>query len=352
MRPLIFFLLTALLGVSASGQFVNGGFEDFSQLPNNIGQWSYSDAWSNAGSDISHPDYYHVDGTLGGDLPQTPVGYVLPFEGKAVMGFIAAGAQGLNRRSYLSTELANELEEGTTYQVSFSITNGVVTEGSFAGLGTSHLGMCFTIGEPVQNGQSPLDLTPQFQLQSVEYHREWKRFTFSFTSDDEYTHMTFGVFGSDQGKTITSFEPGNPSLAYYFVDDFTIEVRPTEVLESNADPRFDQLASNDDDIISPIDSYDVPEFFIPNAFTPNGDGDNDVFIPVINDISNYTFCIYSRWGELIFKTSNPGDGWDGSTIGDNEAGVGVYIWELRFTQFTDEGESYEVQQKGTVNLIR
>lgn len=347
----LFFFLTAVF--TAESQFVNGGFELNSGLPNDIGQWELVHGWGNASSDQAAPDYYHMNGTLGGDLPQTPVAFLMPYEGDAVMGFIATGTHGLNRRTYLSNELETPLEEGRVYQVSFAITNGFITEGSFSGLGTSHLGMCFTIGEPVQNGNQPMDIEPQFQLQTVEYHREWKVFTFSFTADSDFTHMTFGVFGDDAGKTITAFEPNNPTLAYYFVDDFRIEERPSGMLQETPDSKG-ELASVDDDFMAPpFPEEKTFDFFIPNAFTPNGDGDNDIFKPVLNqDLTNYVFCIYSRWGELIFKTTDPMEGWDGNTSGDNGASVGVYVWELRYDQWDEDGMPHEAQHRGMVNLIR
>lgn len=353
MRITTLFVFLLITAYNASGQFVNGGFEVNSGLPNNIGQWELVQGWSNAGSDQTNPDYYHASGDLGGDLPQTPVAFVNPFEGDAVMGFIATGTQGLNRRTYLSNELASPLEEGQSYQVSFAITNGFVTEGSFSGLGTSHLGMCFTIGEPVQNGHDPMELDPQFQLQTVEYHREWKVFTFSFTADSDFTHMTFGVFGNDAGKTITAFEPNTPTLAYYFVDDFKIEERPNGILQDSPSAKG-EVASIDDNIFAPsIPDDKTFEFFIPNAFTPNGDGDNDIFIPVLSKgLSNYVFCIYSRWGELIFKTTDTSEGWDGNTSVNEGAGVGVYVWELRYGQYDEDGVLNEAQHRGMVNLIR
>lgn len=336
---------------SAYGQFANGGFEQYTGLPNDLGLWHFCHGWGNAGSLTAHPDYYHLDGSLGGDLPQTPAAYLLPHEGRAIMGFIATGLPGTNYRTYLTTELTEELEPGASYVVSFVMTNGVVTQGSFAGLGTSHLGMCFTHGEPTQNGNTALGLTPQFVLETVEYHREWKRITFSFTADDDFTHMTFGVFGSDAGKTIEAFETNSPTLAYYFVDDFSIEFRPPGIQEAIVPSRTDSATT--DNRPKPIEgSIDPPPFFVPNAFTPNGDGDNDIFKPVINDLQGYTFCVFSRWGELIYKSQSPGEGWDGLTAGGYEAGVGLYVWELRYTALAEDGVSQEIRHTGTVNLIR
>jgi gliding motility-associated-like protein len=51
--------------------------------------------------------------------------------------------------------------------------------------------------------------------------------------------------------------------------------------------------------------------YIPTAFTPNRDGKNDVFIPIMMGIDEYNFYIYDRFGELIFETENQLEGWDG-----------------------------------------
>ena len=57
--------------------------------------------------------------------------------------------------------------------------------------------------------------------------------------------------------------------------------------------------------------------YVPNAFTPNGDGINDIFKPEMYGISNdgYEFLIFNRWGELIFNTEMKELGWDGRVNG-------------------------------------
>ena len=57
-------------------------------------------------------------------------------------------------------------------------------------------------------------------------------------------------------------------------------------------------------------------FYVPNSFTPNGDGQNDSFIPVLtagyDRSQGYEFNIFNRWGELVFSSVSPGEGWDGT----------------------------------------
>lgn len=70
-------------------------------------------------------------------------------------------------------------------------------------------------------------------------------------------------------------------------------------------------------------------FYAPNAFTPDGDGLNEIFRPYGEgiDFNQYTMEIYDRWGELIYKTSQPELGWNGTYKGA-PAPVGTYIWKI------------------------
>ncbi len=88
---------------------------------------------------------------------------------------------------------------------------------------------------------------------------------------------------------------------------------------------------------------------VPSAFTPNGDGRNDVLRPN-NAIkaNNLEFKIFNRWGQLVFQSKNWQDSWDGKLKGITQA-PGVYVWFLRYTH-ADTGK--QVFQKGTTTLIR
>lgn len=89
-------------------------------------------------------------------------------------------------------------------------------------------------------------------------------------------------------------------------------------------------------------------FYIPNAFTPNNDGRNDVFKPVIGgELQYYTFSIYNRWGEVVFKTTDISKGWDGNFKG-MQSDSNVFIWTCSYQL---EGEA-RIFDRGTVMLIR
>ena len=88
--------------------------------------------------------------------------------------------------------------------------------------------------------------------------------------------------------------------------------------------------------------------FVPNAFTPNSDGKNDVFRPVIyGNILQYDFKIFNRFGAIIFQSSNNSKGWDGRVNGAI-IGSNTFAWTLVYQL---EGQPVQ-QQKGVVMLIR
>jgi len=88
---------------------------------------------------------------------------------------------------------------------------------------------------------------------------------------------------------------------------------------------------------------------VPNAFTPNNDGLNDKFGPHnALKADNYEFKIYNRWGQLVFRSINWKDRWDG-TIKSSPQQPGVFVWMLSYTH---RDSKQQVFKKGTVTLIR
>ena len=90
-------------------------------------------------------------------------------------------------------------------------------------------------------------------------------------------------------------------------------------------------------------------FYVPSAFTPNGDGNNDVFLPkYLCLFTSYQLKVYNRWGQLVFASTNPADGWDGR-MGGSPQPPGVYVWEMAFR---DNLTGKLLRKNGTVILIR
>jgi len=91
------------------------------------------------------------------------------------------------------------------------------------------------------------------------------------------------------------------------------------------------------------------ELKMPGAFTPNGDGNNDLFrIPPSIAVKIRGFVVYNRWGGRVFMTSNPGIGWDG-TVGGKPQPAGTYAWEI---EYDDLLSGKIARASGTVLLVR
>jgi gliding motility-associated-like protein len=94
--------------------------------------------------------------------------------------------------------------------------------------------------------------------------------------------------------------------------------------------------------------YEGPKYYIPNAFTPNGDGINDIFRATPVGMANTVyFRVFNRYGELVFETNQWLKGWDGTYKGKDQPND-VYIWMISGT----DRNFNKVNEKGTVNLIR
>lgn len=89
-------------------------------------------------------------------------------------------------------------------------------------------------------------------------------------------------------------------------------------------------------------------FYIPTAFTPNSDGHNDIYKPLLfGNIKQYRFAIYDRWGMVVFQSTDPGKGWDGKISGSTRGNT-VFVWTCTYQL---EGTNIKTE-KGTVTLVK
>ena len=92
--------------------------------------------------------------------------------------------------------------------------------------------------------------------------------------------------------------------------------------------------------------------FIPNGFTPNEDGRNDEFQVYANcDIQTFRMEIYDRWGNLLFLSDNPSQGWDGTSNG-LMVNTGVYVYRIEYTAADKNGNPITSVKHGSVTLVR
>ncbi|SFH48037.1 Ig-like domain-containing protein [Pedobacter insulae] len=89
------------------------------------------------------------------------------------------------------------------------------------------------------------------------------------------------------------------------------------------------------------------DLYVPNTFTPNGDGNNDIFLAYGNTVSRYKMRVYNQWGQFVFESNSLNTGWDGTFKGSMQP-TGVYVYYIDVT-FTN-GQTKMI--KGTITLLR
>ncbi len=151
-------------------------------------------------------------------------------------------------------------------------------------------------------------------------------------------HQLFGT-----GGTVYSWTPGTP------LNNPNIQ-NPLATLQN--DTRFilrveDVIGCTGFDTVF-VKVYTGPTYYVPNAFTPNNDGRNDIFraVPVGITSTEY-FRVFNRYGQLVFETNKFLKGWNGTYLGRPQAG-GAYVWMVKGL----DRNGKTVEMKGTVILVR
>ena len=129
------------------------------------------------------------------------------------------------------------------------------------------------------------------------------------------------------------------------------EENPVHIFDRTGTNSVTLIAANGEEC---LDEYtlniEVAPFFIPNAFSPNDDGKNDVFFdgtPVM-DVTSFNMRIFNRWGEQIYETDAYTRPWDGTQRNGTPCQAGLYTYLINIVSI--KGKPYEF--KGTFNLVR
>lgn len=209
---------------------------------------------------------------------------------------------------------------------------GVTVQAQNAKLPSVNPKMSFTNteGQTVQednfNGGAPLhvvfeanpqDLGNYTPLYEWQFLRENSTTPF-LTRYERTTHYDFSESGNFRVRLLVSFVLGRDTVNYAQDEPFVLNFAESKL-----------------------------EF--PNAFTPNGDGINDIFKAKdgFQSIVNFRAVVVNRWGKQVAHWTNPAEGWDGKS-GGNEAPEGAYF--LNVTARGADGRNYNI--KKTINLLR
>ncbi|THU38153.1 T9SS type B sorting domain-containing protein [Niastella caeni] len=220
----------------------------------------------------------------------------------------------------------------------------------------------------------------KFNWKFEDGHKEWtSRFTryFNYEGNRSFTLYTL----SDKGCKDTIYRPFTIFDNKSFAGKDTIAAMGEPVqLDARGEPNMQytwtpSIGLNYSDIEKPVATLDRdqqyqlytvtdkgckkqsqifikrfagPELYVPNAFTPNNDGHNDrLRVKPIGIKSFGYFAVYNRWGQMVFRTTNYNEGWDG-TIGGKPVGTETFVYVAQAVDY--KGKT--MVRKGTVILLR
>lgn len=323
-------LIVGLLSFTSLSQNLipNGDFEEYISLPDYATQWNRCVAWTNA-SGSATPDYYHTNGSSLAQLPNTFNGIVYPYSGNAIMGLVAYSSEGGTYREYISVKLIEPMVVGETYHLSFYMTNGETTSQT---LSSDHNGIRLTVDPCVQMSSWPIiNNIPQLEIQGEVWETTWKQFSFDFVADQAYNYITFGNFYDNPSTTTTSHNSNSSGQKSYYYYDKMVLTQTSGNSNDTPDEGNEEGNSNSGNTVDPIipinpDEIGTDDIQLPNVFTPNNDGVNEVFVPIkMEGVSKASIVILNRWGQTVFESDDLMTGWDGK-----ESTTGIYYWRVDY----------------------
>jgi gliding motility-associated-like protein len=334
-------------------------------------------------------------------IPINAGGYQYPRSGIQYAGF-TMGNRPFDGYEYIEGQLNKGLTGGKKYCVTYYVSLGDSTW--FA---VSDLGAYLSVSSVCKSGTiDTLPYIPQIKNPSTNLLSDkvnWIPISGEYTAVGGEQYITIGSFDSITpyiyiGGGGTQWSNSTP-MTYYYVDDVYIQEitfahagrdtticggkvllgadntvagvsyswSPTEgVINPNAAQTYASPQTtttytltviNDsmkgcrcpDSISTDVVTIDVcPEnLFIPNAFSPNGDGQNDILLAKGINIETFYMAIYDRWGNEVFETYNINIGWDG-TYKSQPENTGTYVYYAKGTY----GDGTAFDKKGNISLVR
>lgn len=187
------------------------------------------------------------------------------------------------------------------------------------------------------------------RLENAIHVSDYPHASFTFAPDEPQNGQNVEFYNYSTGDNIStyhwSFGDGSSSVesdpvhAYRLPESDNMTVR-LEVTNMDG-------CSDDTTLVVPV--VDNFAFYVPNSFSPNEDGTNDIFLPRVNEVCYYNFSIYTRTGECIFSTNNLEQGWDGTFKG-HRMDQGVYVWMIEYAKYSNPTQ--KLLKKGQFSLIR
>lgn len=315
------FIFLSFCKINAQVNLVpNYSFETYTSCPTGSSQISLAVPWK--GVTTNSTDYFNACGTGGASVPISGAAWQYARTGVAYAGIWAQ--QGYYRE-YLQVKLDSVLLQDSCYLVEFYCN---VSNLSAYGIRKMAAGLSNTAISAVGPGQvlqyTPQIVSNQFLADTVN----WMRVTGYYKAIGGEQYITIGNFDTSLSDTV--HVGGNLfGHSYYLIDDVTVR----KIQGCDTIPKL------------PVNNSNLT---LPNIFTPNNDGTNDVFTIISKNIKTLNCKIYNRWGVLVGELIEAKEIWDGRTSAGLQCVEGVYYYVLTATGL--DGKEYS--EKGVVQLLR
>ncbi len=258
-------------------------------------------------------DYFNVCApAIAVQIPTNFAGFQYPLDGNAYAGLFAIHISSItpdNYREYIQTKLNKCLKQNQEYYFEFYVCRGEVQN-----IAIDKLGALFTSYPISRTDANPIIAQPQIENPHhniITDSAHWTKISGTFTAEGGECYLTIGNFYStEETDTIWYHPEWEDDYAYYYIDGITLKE---------------------------VDSY----IKVPNVFTPNNDGFNDLFKVEQKSITKFNASIYNRWGEELFKWDDINKGWDGKHNG-NDCAVGVYYYLINARG--DDDKEYDLHE--------
>jgi gliding motility-associated-like protein len=331
------FILGLMPAIAQHNLVPNGGFELLDTCPSDQWQIHFASPWGYLGS----VDLFHscctikVPSYLSWGTPDNHVGWQTPRSGDGYAGFLASviSAGGAIDNEYPQIKLSEPLIAGNTYCFQYYLSPTIRPNAP-----TSHalkeISIHFSNAPVIHNTWTPMtnynyvNLNPTYTNYTgwMTDTSAWYEIQGEFVATGGEQYLTIGVFKRLFPSDTLHFDPHKwDSYSYFYIDDVSVYYCGPDTV-----PKPTELQ--------------LPE--IPNVFTPNGDGFNDLFAFKNHEGWELETCIRNRWGQVVFEGKN--DHWWDGTIHGQQASPGVYYYTVTARNHFGQHETFH----GVVTLLR
>lgn len=355
---------------------MNPSFEDYISCPTDQGQvykligWSDPSGNGNAGSDFWHQCNSIINGAADSSNAR---GVQMPYMCSGFAGTLIwqeyKPYPPFDVREYLQGNLIEELVQGQKYLVSMYV--NLADNSNYA---TGSISIYFSDTLIVQPALTVLLHTPQLNFNTLITDKiNWSYISAEYIASGGEKYFTIGNFLSDINTTnvqaVGAPPPygGSRGLSYYYIDNVSIArntstisdtfmcVGDTLTISAQSEQNYSWSTGDttQEIYVTGTDTYyvemyqtcdlniywdtfvvkanDCNEVYIPNAFSPNNDGINDMFYLSGYFPTNSVMQIYDQFGKLVFATNDLNLGWDGKQKG-KDCNRGVYIYRITINE--------------------